>query len=63
MALRPLTDKDIRDVLLAIDASEAILVTTLEAEFLDRTIWGGGNWTVEQRARAAQIAEKYRHQL
>ena len=63
MALRPLTDKHIRDLLLAIDESEEISVTTLEAEFFDSAIYKGGEWTVEQRAVAAQIAEKYRHQL
>ena len=63
MILRPLTDKDIRDTLLRIDVSD-IRVTTREAEFLGSVVWCfGGEWTVEQRALAAQIAEKYRHQL
>ncbi len=63
MTLRPLTDKDIRDVLVAIDASEKISVTTLEAEFLDTAGGKWLTWSVEQRGRAAQIAEKYRNQL
>ena len=63
MELRPLTDKHIRDLLLAIDESEEIIVTTLEAEFFDSAVYKGGECTVEQRARAAKIVEKYRHQL
>ncbi len=63
MALRPLTDKEILDVLVAIDVSAEIRVTTPEAEFLDETLYSHGEWTIERRARAAHIAEKYRHQL
>ena len=64
MALRPLTDKEIRDVLLAIDVHEEINVTTWEAEFFDSAVYNQrGEWTVKQRAIAAQIAERYRHQL
>ena len=60
----PLNDEQIRDLLLKIDESEEVSVTTLEAEFLEETLFKrGGEWNVEQRARAAQIAEKYRHQL
>ena len=65
----PLTDKQIRDLLLKIDESDEITVTTLEAEFLEEILLEeilfkrGGEWNVEQRARAAQIVEKYRHQL
>ena len=62
MSLPPVTDKEIRDVLLAI--GRKLSVTTSEAEFLDSTVYGfGGEWTVEQRGRAAQIAERYRHRL
>ena len=61
---RLITDKEIRDVLLTIDVSEEITVTTDEAAFLDSVVYGSGaEWTIAQRARAAQIAEKYRHQL
>ena len=61
---RLVTDKEIRDVLLAINMSAEIDITTLEAEFLDSAVYGSGSeWTIAQRARAAQIAEKYRHQL
>ena len=63
MALRPVTDKEILDALVAIDVSPRIRVTALDAEFLDETFYSHGEWTVEQRARAAKIAEKYRHQL
>ena len=64
MALRPLTDEQIRDVLLVIDVHEEIRVTAWEAEFLGSVVYGfGGEWNVEQRARAAQIAEKHRHRL
>jgi len=64
MVLRPLTDKEIRDVLLAIDVHEEINVTTWEAEFFDSAVYNfGGEWSVKQRAIAAQIAEKYRHQI
>lgn len=63
MALQPLTDQHLRDLLLAIDETAGISVTTLESEFFDSAVYKGGEWTVEQRARAAQIAEKYRHQL
>ncbi len=63
----PLTDKQIRDLLLKIDVSDAITVTTLEAEFIGDTLYAlytrTGEWSVERRARAAQIVEKYRHQL
>ena len=64
MALRPHTDRQIRDILLKVAESESIRVTTLEAEFLELITYRfGGEWTVEKRARAAEIAEKYRHQL
>ena len=64
MPLRPLTDKEILDVLVAIDLSQEIAITTREAEFLDSAVYNRhSGWTVEQRARAAQIAERYRHQL
>lgn len=64
MILRPLTDKEIRDVLLAIDVSEEVDVTTWEAEFLDSAVYNWkGEWSVKQRAIAAKIAEKYRARL
>lgn len=64
MALPPVTDRQIRDILLKVAESESIRVTTLEAEFLESITYRfGGEWTVEKRARAAEIAEKYRHQL
>ncbi len=63
MSLPPVTDNEIRDVLLAIDMCEGIRVTTLEAEFLDETLYSHGEWTVKQRAIAAKIAERYRHQI
>lgn len=63
MVLRPITDREILDVLVAIDVSAEIRVTTLEADFLDETLYSHDEWNVEQRARAAKIAEKYRHQL
>ena len=64
MALRLCTDREIRDCLLEIGKSKKLWVTTLEDEFLDSAVYGfGGEWNVEQRARAAQIAEKYRHRL
>ena len=64
MALRPLTDVEIRDTLLAIDVSEEITVSTWEAEFLDSAVYNWhGEWTVAQRATAAKIAERYRHQI
>jgi hypothetical protein len=64
MALPPVTDRQIRDILLKIAESESIRVTALEAEFLESITYRfGDKWTVEKRARAAQIAEKYRHQL
>ncbi len=60
----PLNDEQIRDLLLKIDETEEVRVTTLEAEFLEETLFKrGGEWSVEQRAKAAKIAEKYRHQL
>ena len=60
----PLNDEQIRDLLLKIDKSEEIHVTTLEAEFLeDRLFKRAGLWSVEERAKAAQIVEKYRNQL
>ena len=63
MGLRPLTDKEILDVLVAIYMSP-LAITTLEAEFLDSAVYNRrSGWNVEQRARAAQIAEKYRHQI
>ncbi len=59
-----LTDGQIRDVLLDIGKSDVISITTREAEFLESAVYKHvGEWTVEQRGRAAQIAEKYRHQL
>lgn len=64
MSLRPQTDRQIRDILLKIAETEAIRVTTPEAEFLELITYRfGDEWTVEKRARAAKIAEKYRHQL
>lgn len=60
----PLNDEQIRDLLLKIDLSDEIRVTTLEAEFLEETLFKrGGEWSVEQRAEAARIAEKYRDKL
>jgi len=61
----PLNDEQIRDLLLAIYKKREISVTTLEAEFLEATVdnWHVDGWSVERRARAAQIAEKYRHQI
>ena len=64
MIARPVNDEQIRYVLRAINMSNGISVTTTEAEFLDSTIYRlGGAWSVEQRARAAKIVEKYRHRL
>ncbi len=63
MALRPLTDVEIRDTLLAIDVCEEITVSTWEAEFLDSAVYNGKEWTVAQRATAAKIAERHRHQI
>ena len=67
MTLRPHTDRQIFDHLWDIAHNDKINVTTLEAEFLEEILFKrgllkrGDDWTVEQRARAAQIAEKYRH--
>ena len=64
MIPRPVNDEQIRYVLRAINMSNKVDVTTLEAEFLNSAVYNWrGEWSVEQRARAAQIAEKYRHQL
>lgn len=64
MIPRPLNDEEIRYLLVEIDESDEIRVTTLETEFLEEILFKHSvEWSVEQRAKAAQIAAKYRHQL
>ena len=64
MVPRPLNDEEIRYILVEIDKSEEITITTWEAEFIDSAVYQqNGPWTVEQRALAAHIAEKHRQQI
>ena len=61
----PLNDEQIHDLLLAIYKKSEIRVTTQDAEFLEATVdnWHVDGWSVERRARATKIAEKYRGML
>ena len=57
----PRTDKGLRQALLAIDRHEDCLLTRAEAAWMLGAVYEfSGEWSVEQRARAAQIVNRYR---
>ena len=59
-----LTDDHLREVLLAIDESEDICVTSWEADFIESAVYQWkGEWTPKQRRTVMAIVDKYRDQL
>ena len=62
--MRELTDPEIRELLLAIDESDDIDVTTWEAHFIETVAYKWqGSWTPKVRQMVMQIVEKYQESL